>query len=49
MLEHRSAEERAKHFRKEYACSGRELPKPHARKDAKWDKEAKRDATHSKD
>ena len=47
--EHMTAKERHAHFREHYAHGGRELPKPHGRKDAKWDKETKRPATHSKD
>jgi hypothetical protein len=49
MTEHMSAKERAGKFREHYACGGREMPKPHGRKSAKWDKEDRRDATHSKD
>ena len=53
MLSHMTPKERNAHFREHYACGGRDMPEPHGRKGAKgsrskWDKEAKRDATHSK-
>lgn len=51
MTEHMTAEKRQAHFRKHYACGGREMPKPHGRTEGKksWSREAKRDAVHSKD
>lgn len=55
--DHMSADERHAHFRDHYAHGGREMPKPHGRQyasarghgDAKWNREDRRDATHSKD
>jgi len=56
MTEHMDARERHAHFRKEYACGGREPPKPHGRgaerkgkKAETWDRELGRNAVRSKD